>query len=150
MASGIAVVIDVGDDHVFGVGGGGGVRAVGKLRAGVMAAKCESAVAVAQKNRQFDIAGIAAGALPVGDRQIELAVVVEIAGGDPARIPQHGRADDAGFEGAVAVAQQDHVSAGVGRVAGERADHVQVAVVVEIADRPSARIVAGDIEMMMS
>src|SRR5262249_13172416 len=82
--------------------------------------------------------------LPVGGRQVELAVAVEVPRGHPARVAQHRRPDDASLEGAVAVAQQDGVTAAVRRGAGERGGDVELAVAVEVADRPAARIGARD------
>ena len=58
-------------------------------------------------------------------------------------ISQHGRPDKASLKCAVAIAQQHHVPAGVGRGARQRTNDIELAVAVKIANRPSARVIAG-------
>src|SRR5439155_7780259 len=75
---------------------------------------------------------------------VKLAVLVEVADGHPPRVVEHHGPDEAGLEGAVAVAEQHGVAAAVGRIARERARHVELAVAIEIADAPPAGIGTRD------
>src|SRR5947207_2491754 len=107
-----------------------------------MSAELERAVTVTEKYRQFNIVGVAAGSLAVGDRQIELAVLVEVSRRDPAGISQDCWANQARLERSVAVSEQNHVPAGICRIAREGTDHIKFAISIEITHCPSARIVA--------